>query len=90
MHISKTTLDPYTKLFSAHCKPRTTQKGFPRVMRLVPYKNRQCSGDSRCSCSNQDFVCHVHYICIYMLVFFYIEYPHTSKPITLQNKTEIC
>lgn len=29
MHISKTTLDPYTKLFSARCKPKDHAKGFP-------------------------------------------------------------
>lgn len=29
MRISKTTLDPYTKLFSACCKPKDHAKGFP-------------------------------------------------------------
>lgn len=29
MHISKTTLDLHTKLFSARCKPKDHEKGFP-------------------------------------------------------------
>lgn len=42
MRISNATLDPYTKLFSAHCKPKDHTKGFPLsiIKYLVPYKNK--------------------------------------------------
>lgn len=64
MHISKTTLDPYTKLFSAHGKPKDHAKGFPTY--LVPYKTGNALDTSDVNCSNQNFS-YAIYMHIYIL-----------------------
>lgn len=40
MHISKTALDPYTKLFSAPCKPKDHTEGFPTYYAFSTLQNR--------------------------------------------------
>lgn len=84
MHIPKTTLDPYKKLFSAHGKPKDHAKGFPTY--LVPYTTGNALDTSDVNCSNQN-LSYAIYTHIYAYTYILHRIPAECKPITLQNST---